>query len=84
MSEDNKDDYIKKEENNSELEKQSEVDENSSTDVENPPSDFENPENRPSSPIQPFSATIFSHTFHTYTIGRKRIREQHRDRQIDR
>ena len=31
MSEDNKDDYIKKEENNSELEKQSEVDENNST-----------------------------------------------------
>ena len=28
MSEDNKDDYIKKEENNSELENQSEVDEN--------------------------------------------------------
>ena len=33
MSEDNKDDYLKKEENNSELEKQSEVDENNSTKV---------------------------------------------------
>ena len=48
MTEDNKDDYIKKEENNSELEKQSEVDENNSTKVENPPSDVENPENQPS------------------------------------
>ena len=48
MSEDNKDDYIKKEENNSELEKQSEVDENKSTKVENTPSDVENPENQPS------------------------------------
>ena len=48
MREDNKDDYIKKEENNSELEKQSEVDENNSTKVENPPSDVENPENQPS------------------------------------
>ena len=48
MSEDNKDDYIKKEENNSELEKQSEVDENNSTKEENPPSDVQNQENQPS------------------------------------
>ena len=47
MSEDNKDDYIKKEENNSELEKQSEVDENNSTKEENPPSDVQNQENQP-------------------------------------
>ena len=48
MSEDNKDDYIKKEENNSELEKQSEVDENNSTKEKNPPSDVQNQENQPS------------------------------------
>ena len=48
MSEDNKDDYIKKEENNSELENQSEVDENNSTKEENPPSDVQNQENQPS------------------------------------
>ena len=48
MSEDNKDDYIKKEENTSELEKQSEVDENNSTKEENPPSDVQNQENQPS------------------------------------
>ena len=48
MSEDNKDDYIKNEENNSELEKQSEVDENNSTKEENPPSDVQNQENQPS------------------------------------
>ncbi len=48
MSEDNKDDYIKKEENNSELEKQSEVDENNSTKEENPPSYVQNQENQPS------------------------------------
>ena len=47
MSEDNKDDYIKKEENNSELEKQSEVDENNSTKEENPPSDVQNQDNQP-------------------------------------
>ena len=39
MSEDNKDDYIKKEESNSELEKQSEVDENNSTKEINQSSD---------------------------------------------